>query len=218
VQTTFKPLTKAQRAELQGYVAWYIWLFRALAFVIVLAFTARLLQVIQRGVAGGDPVFGHPAWWIVPVAALGAALYRVSGRWTGGRKLRSAIRRDLARGEAAMHRVTAVEAIEVEEAEDEGPSFFIRTGEGRTMVFAGQYLDRLKSRGFPWTAFDIVEAPESKMFFAITRVGEPLPPSMRRPPLPFEESKQYGVLRGRFLELDMDFAELKSRLTGGGGS
>ena len=215
MESSFKPLTKAQRTDLEGYVWWPIWLFRAVLFVAPLAALAGLVRVLQRDLAGGHPVWSHPAWWVVPVAALGLWLYRVAGRWTGGRRLRAAIRADLGRGEAAVHRVKAVDAIEVDEQEDEGPSFFILTDDGRTMLFSGQYLDRLKGRGFPFTAFDIVEAPESKIFFGILKAGEPLVPSARRPPFTWEETKQYGVNKaGKFHTLDVDFAALKASISG----
>ncbi len=53
----------------------------------------------------------------------------------------------------AAHRIDAVEAIEVDEQEDEGPSFFIKTVDGQVILFTGQYLNRLKARGFPWKPF-----------------------------------------------------------------
>jgi hypothetical protein len=65
-------------------------------------------------VAATYPLAAHPAWWIVPVVLLAAAVFRRSRRWTGGRALRARIRADLARGEAAVRRVFASEAIAVE--------------------------------------------------------------------------------------------------------
>lgn len=91
---------------------------------------------------------------------------------------------------------------------------FILTDEGQTMIFAGQYLDRLKGKGFPWTSFDIVEAPDSRIFFRIVAAGERLTPSSRRPPLTWEEAKRFGILNETYRMLDVDFESLK-RSTGG---
>jgi hypothetical protein len=65
---------------------------------------------------------------------------------------------------------------------------------GNTMLFAGQYLARLKGKGFPWRAFDIVEAPESRIFFGINPAGDRLQPSIKRPPFSWEEAKRLGAL------------------------
>ncbi len=82
----------------------------------------------------------------MPTAVVGLALYWRSRRWTGGRDLRARIRRDLKSNTAAVHVLSVVDAIKVEEAEDEGPTFFLKLETGETVVMAGQFLDRFVSR------------------------------------------------------------------------
>ena len=204
-----RPLTKKQRQELKGYVAWSTALFRGLLFLAVMGVVGWLFRAVHSQLADEDSPFAHEVWWILPLSALALALYMRAGRWTGGRALRKKIRADLAAGQAAVRRVVAVDAIEVEEQEDEGPAFFVLTDEGQTMLFAGQYLGRLKGKGFPWKAFDILEAPESRRFFGIASAGDRLPPSDRRPPFTWEEAKAFRALKGEYQVLELDFESLK---------
>ena len=209
MDVTYKPLTRKQRQDLEGYVAWGPSVFRALLFVALVGFVAWLLRATLLRVAATYPAAAHPAWWIVPVVLLAAAVFRRSRRWTGGRALRTRIRADLARGEAAVHRVAASEAIAVGAGEDEGPTIFLRTLDGETMVFAGQYLEPYVRRGFPWSAFEILEAPESKLFIDLVKAGDKLTPARRAQPLTWEEVKTYGVLEDRYRVLAVDFDAVK---------
>jgi hypothetical protein len=211
---TYRALTRRQRQDLEGYVAGGTSLFRAVLFVAIIGFVAWLLRAVLLRVAATYPAAAHPAWWIVPVLALAAALFRLSRRWTGGRELRAKIRADLERGEVAVRRVVASAAIEVQPGEDEGPTFFLLTGDGKTMVFGGQYLEPFVRRGFPWAAFDIVEAPESRLFVGLVKAGERLVPARRAEPLTWEETKMFGVLEGKYRVLDCDFASVKRAMSG----
>jgi len=209
MDVTYRPLTRRQRQDLEGYVAGGTSLFRAVLFVAVIAFIAWFLRAVLLRVAASYPAAAHPAWWIVPVLVLAAALFRLSRRWTGGHELRARIRADLERGDVAVRRVIASEAVEVPPAEDEGPTFFLLTGDGTTMVFAGQYLEPFVRRGFPWTAFEILEAPQSRLFIGLAKAGDKLTPTRRAEPLTWEETKTFGVLDGKYRVLDLDFTSLK---------
>ena len=209
MRETFEPFTKKQRDELKGYVAWSITLFRAAIFAAAVSFVGWLLSLAHSSVSRRYPAVGHDAWWIVPVVGFALALYVRAGRWTGGRALRAAVSRDLEKGQASIRRVVAIDAIEIEEQEDEGPAYFILTDDRTTMLFAGQYLARLKSKGFPWKGFDIREAPHSKTFFGITPAGDRLTPSARRPPLTWEEARTFGVFKGNYRIVDVEFESLK---------
>jgi hypothetical protein len=206
----FRPFTKKERDELQGYVAWTTTFFRAVLFVVALIAVGWLFRLAHTLLAKLIPAVGHPAWWIVPLIVFSLGMFKLSGRATGGHAFRSKVRADLKRGEAAIQRIVAVDAIAIDEQEDEGPGFFIRTDDEKTILFAGQYLDRLKTKGFPWKAFDIVEAPESRVFFQIARAGERLDPSYRRRPLTWEEGKRYGAFSSKYSVLDVTFESLKS--------
>jgi hypothetical protein len=209
MDVTYKPLTKKQRQELEGYVSPAITIFRAVVFAGAMLIVGAICRVIVTSAAAAFPLLDHAAWWAVPTLAFGIWLYRVAGRWTGGSGLRARIRADLKRGELAARRVVAVEAIEIEEQEDEGPGFLVRTADGQTMLFAGQYLEPFVRRGFPWTAFDILEAPESLVFIGISSAGDKLKPSVKRGPLSWEESKAFGILNAKYVVVDRDFDSLK---------
>lgn len=204
-----RPLTRRQQRELRGYVSWAPLLFRAILFVSVVAVLAWLLRSIHGRLTSAVSIFAHDAWWATPVVIFAVALYLASGRWTGGRSFRAKVRADLAGGVAAARRVSVVDAIEVAEHEDEGPTYFLHTEDGKTMFFAGQYMDRLRRKGFPWRRFTILEAPASGVFFELSAEGERVTPSVRRGPLPWHEVKKYGILRKKYDVLDVDFESLK---------
>jgi hypothetical protein len=153
MQTTYHPLTAKQKAELRGYVARSTSVARVVIFIIVALCLAGVLRSLVEHTKPG----AHYLWWAVPSLVIMALLFWISRRWTGGRHFRELVRADLRQGTAAVHRIDAVEAIEVDEQEDEGPSFFVKTADGQVILFTGQYLDRLKRRGFPWKSFEILE-------------------------------------------------------------
>ena len=207
MQTTFRPFSKRQRNEIRGYVAPGPAAFRALLFLIAVGAVMLVLRAIHfhflRSMVASNAV------WIVPGIAFGIALRRRGARWTGGRAFRAAVRRDLARGEAAVHRVVAIDAVELEEQEDEGPTYFVLTNDGSVLLFAGQDLYPYKRKGFPWTAFDIVESPESKVFIRIERAGDKLVPSVRHPVGMGDELRRFTGSRRTWSVADVDFGALK---------
>jgi hypothetical protein len=212
MKTTFRPISKRRLAELRGYVAWGITLFRGAVFIAVVGAFAWFLRSVHARL--GHPLTESELVWILPTLALAAALYAISGRWTGGRAFRAAVRNDLAGGVAAVHSIVALDAVEVEEGEDEGPSYFILTEDGSTLLFTGQYLGPYKRKGFPWRSFEILEAPHSKRFFGLIARGEKLSPSAQRPPFTWEEFKEFARAIREYGVVDVDFAALKAgRLT-----
>jgi hypothetical protein len=212
VETTFRPISKRRLADLKGYAAWSTSAFRAAIFLVAMAAVAWLLRRIY--VALLRPVLDADAVWVVPSVAIAVGIYVLGSRWTGGRSFRAAVRADLAGGVAAVHRVVAVDAIEVEEREDEGPSYFILTSEGSTLLFTGQYLGPYRRKGFPWRTFEILEAPASKIFFGLVPRGERLPPSVRREPFSWEEYKTLVKGKRKYGTVALDFEALKQgRLT-----
>jgi hypothetical protein len=205
-------MRRKERQELQGFVSPGIAVARALAFAAAVGIVGWVLRGLHGLIRNLHPVLAYDVWWVLPVVAIAVSLYVRSARWTGGRVFRARVRADLERGEIAVRRVVAIDAVEIEEQEDEGPGYFILTADGTTLLFAGQYLDRLKSKGFPWTAFDVSEAPQSNVFFGISAAGDRLKPSARRPPLTFEEGKAYGTFNVKYRTVDVNFVSLKESL------
>jgi hypothetical protein len=203
---TLKPLSKRQIAELRGYVSRGIVVFRAVLFMVAVAGVGGFARVIQRAIAGPER---FPIWLLVP-AILGIALYRRSGRWTGGSAFRERVRQDLASGMMAVIRIDAVDAIAVPEQGNAGPTFFLLTADGTTMVFSGQYLAPYVAKGFPWRSFEILEGAHSRVFFRLSRIGDPLPPSTTLAPLSWEDSKTAGMLGKEYTTLDVPFESIRA--------
>ena len=184
---------------------------RALLFLAGIAIAALVFRAILLCAALAWPALTHPAWWIAPTLLIAALLYRRSSRWTGGRTFREQVRRDLRRGELAIRRLEVTDAIEFEEVEDCGPCFVMLTSGGETLLFDGQYLESFKRRGFPWSSFEIHEAPESGVFFGLHGAGERLKPSTRLPAMSFGERKALGSFNKSYQVIDVNFAALKAR-------
>ena len=204
--TEYRPMDRHQRKELQGYVSTSAMLFRAALFVLAVGLTG----LVSRSVAHELSLIQEGFWLLAPIV-VGLLLLHSSRNWTGGPDFRRKIRQDLAGGVAAVRRVSAVDAIEVEEAEDEGPAYFILTRDGQTLHVAFRELARYKSRGFPWTEFEFIEAPQSNTFFSIKKVGETLEPSQVQPPLNWSEMKRLGGFNKHYQVLDIEFEKLKER-------
>jgi hypothetical protein len=209
METTVRRLSRGQVEQLQGYVACGPAIFRGGLFLAAIGALAWVLRSVHAALARRVPWLSHDAWWVVPLAVLACALYLAASRWTGGRAFRSKVRVDLAQGVAAVRQIKVVEVIEVEEREDEGRAYFLRTEDGETILFAGQYLENYRRRGFPWRTFEIVEAPESRTFLDMVPNGDHLEPSFRRPPFTWEERKGLGGVNENYVFLDADFEALK---------
>ena len=207
METTYRPFSKRQRKEIEGYVAFGPSAFRAVLFLLAVAVVGWLLRGLHLWLVRST--IDAAAVWILPTLAFAAWLYRYGARWTGGRRRRAGIRRDLARGEVAIHRVAAVDAVVLEPVKDEGPSYFVLTDDGRTVVFAGQYLDLYRTKGFPWTIIEIVETPESKLLLRLEVSGEKLPPSARHPPAAAGELRALAGRTGNYGVVDVEFDPLK---------
>jgi len=111
---------------------------------------------------------------------------------------------------ASVHTVQAIDAFEVMEYEDEGPTFILKSKESRTFIFSGQYLLDYLNDGFPWARFEIVETPNSKIILRINKIGEPLKPSFVRQPFNSEEKKKYSIKNEYYAVVDVDYDEIKA--------
>jgi hypothetical protein len=211
-----RSLTRGERKRLEEH----LWAPSATVgvgclLVVVVGVAAVLLRVAHHLLGKALPAFAHDGWWIAAVVVVAVAVtvgLALSIDPKGRRELDVRLRRDLADGVAAIQRVSAVDAVEVEEEEDLGGAFFVLTREGETILFDFEGLDRLKRRGFPWTEFEIVEAPHSRLFLGLKRRGEPLAPSRRRPPLTYDESKRFAIMNRPYRRLDVSFADLRDGL------
>jgi hypothetical protein len=140
---------------------------------------------------------------------VGLTLYWRSRRWTGGRDLRARIRADLESNTAAVHVLSVVDAIKVEEAEDEGSTFFLELDTGETVAIGGQFLDRFVTRGFPWRQFEIREGARSGLFLGLEGRGERIVPSLVKRPLSMATVRELGISPVRWKILPVAFEDLR---------
>ena len=97
----------------------------------------------------------------------------------------------------------------MEEAEDEGPTFFLELETGETVAMSGQFLDRFVRRGFPWRQFEIREGAESRLFLGLEGHGERVVPSLVKPPLSMATVRELGIASVRWKVLPLTFEELR---------
>lgn len=204
-------MTAKQRKELQGYLSWGVRGARVVLYFIAVGFVGACLRSIHQAFGISHPLFAWDIWWIIPSLIFALWLARKAKNWTGGTQGVQDIKADLAEGNLAVHRITVADAIEIEEQEDEGPSFFVLTAEKKVIYFHGQEMDGWKRRGFPWKEFEIKETPRSKMLFRLKKQGGKFQPSFVRRPMSYEDVKRYsGNFKGRYRIIDEDFESLKA--------
>jgi hypothetical protein len=122
------------------------------------------------------------------VAALGLALYlyRKSEPWLS--KEREAHARDLAEGVAVCTTFDVVDALRVEEFEDEGSAYYLKLADGRVLFLQGQYLyeyegDSEAEEGppvrarFPADRFTVERTAGSGIVLGLTNFGRLIPVS-----------------------------------------
>ena len=206
METKRRPMTARERRELGALVSPVTSAARAVLFLVVLGAVGWVLRSVQ--IAATE--VGFPVWAVV-TAALGSALYRRAGRWTGGRELRGRIRDDLSGGEMSVHVIRVAEAVVAPEIEDEGPVVFIRDEDGTVLFFAGQEVGRRRGRGFPWSAFEVSHAPKSQQLIGTRSLGGRFEPVRERAPLGWAEAKELGVVEAEYGVLEMEWADVRGR-------
>jgi len=203
METAEAPLAARERKQLEGYVAPSTALFRIGLIGLPVLITALAAWKAQSLFRRELP----PVWTVPPLLLAGFFFFRAH-RWTGGSAFRKDVRADLEAGVALVRDVTIEEAVEVEEREDEGRTYILKTSAGETIVFAGQYLDRYAARGFPWRRFEIREAPRSKVFFGLRKLDDARAPLRTVAPFGPDQEKTLIPSRERWAVLPAAAAEL----------
>lgn len=197
-----KPLSDQQRKELETLVSIPTTIVRVSVFIVFIAVLGGMLRSCQIKTVDAPPI------WPAVTTMFAVAIYVRSKKWTGGPEYRAKIRQDL---EAGKSRTTIIEpafVTEIEEQEDEGPSYIVITKEGGSILLTGQWLVPIKRRRFPWSRFEISEAPLSGHFFGVYNHGEPFPVSQKRGPLPYEVARALGCFHRNCIVLDDDARKL----------
>jgi len=205
VEQIEKPLTKRQREELKGIIAPSTQILRVALFTACAAAVGSAFRWAQFLVTDSMPI------WLIPTGLLLVWIYLKSGEWTGGRELRRKVREDLEIGHLIMTILEPRTVDEVEEHENEGPSYIIDNIDGSVFLLTGQEMERYQSKKFPWAKIGVLETPRSKQFLGLKRLGAPITVAKKRPPFAYQEAKELGCFNSNFIQLD----ESRMQLLGG---
>jgi hypothetical protein len=120
------------------------------------------------------------------IAAIAAAIYMRRQRTATRHSQRYA--EDLVRGRAEVTVYDVVDAIQVEESEDEGSTYYLKLANGAVLFLSGQYLyEAEEAKRFPSTRVVLTRAPASRTVLDLESVGTYLAPSSTRPPFSVQE-------------------------------
>lgn len=166
---------------------------------------------------------------VLPVfAAVGVAgtfavyLYRTSAPYL--QKAREAYSRDLALGTVTCTTYDVVDALRVQELEDEGSSYYLKLADGRVLFLQGQYLyeyegaepdgeSKAEPARFPARRFTIERTAESGLVMGLRDFGALVSISGTLKPFTLEDHENDRVPQdGEVLQIDFD--TLRQRLVG----
>jgi hypothetical protein len=136
------------------------------------------------------------------------ALWRHRPRLPAGHV--DATRKDLALGLVDDSHYEIVEALLVEEEEDEGPGYYLKLAGGQVLLLRGQYLMAAEEEGFPRAHLRIARARESRSLVSFHCDGPRVPVTGRLAPFGAEDRKAERVPDDGSL-LELDFEDLRRR-------
>jgi hypothetical protein len=207
-EPTLRPLSTRERRLLKQLASGSEWTGDLLTGGLVFAVVFVATQVIGR-------LFSLPRAQIGPLGAfvaivLAVLLVAYMRRRHADARGRAAYARDLAGGMAEEATFDIVDAIRVEEFEDEGSQYFLKLSDGRVLFLAGQYLyEHERARTFPCKRIRTTRAPNSRLLIDLACEGPYLEASGVRPPFSRREHEQSKVPDDGDV-LGVDFDDLRS--------
>jgi hypothetical protein len=181
---------------------------------------ARFAALLSFIVTLGGLLILSPASWLVGVRSLApvvialavaALVHRRMQRSTRELEWQARIARDLEAGVMRVVTYRVLEALSVEEVEDEGSSYYLRLDDGRVAFLSGQYLYEPEEAGtFPSTVVTVARTPHTDVVFDLRAEGTPLGRAPRLPPFTQLEYDGDRVPADGAL-VDVDFAALRRR-------
>jgi hypothetical protein len=205
----YRPLTETERRRLRKHASGLLGtigppLISGAFFFMLLSIP---IMLIGRYVTPARPIlpllFAAAAAWV---------LYQAIIFFRGERNQSRLLRTDLREGSGEVRQYTAVDAVRVEEAEDEGTGFFVKLTDGRILFLVGQHFYELEEdRSFPCARFEYTRTPNSKWFLDFVCTGEHFPPSYSRGAFPRRDWKRGKVPRDGEVFVG-DFEALKSQV------
>ena len=207
-------MTKRQLKELSGYVSTSTQILRVVFLIILLVVFSRLAYVVTGFLLKPfSPTIHKPAW-IVLTSLIGVGLLVFSKKGSGGRAWKANVKADIERKQIAVHTIEVIDGFVFPEQEDEGPTILVKAREGECLMFKGQDLARIHSRGFPWKMFEIRESPRAKVFFGITKRGEPFPALLKRDGFTWDDYKKLAAGRKNWTRIESaEYDHLKNETT-----
>ena len=158
--------------------------------VFALVFVAT--QVIGRFLSLPRSRIGWSGTLVAIVLAVLTVAYM--RRRHAGARGRDAYSRDLAAGMAEEATFDIMDAIRIEESEDEGSQYFLKLSDGRVLFLAGQYLyEPEQARTFPCKRIRTTRAPDSRLLIDLACEGPYLDASSVRPPFSKRAHEQSEV-------------------------
>jgi hypothetical protein len=208
VEETSRPLTSDERRILERMRT-----FRPQGGA---RFAAFLAFIVTLGVL----LIASPASWqvgvrslapVVVAGAVAAFVYLRVRRSARAGDLEARVARDLAGGVARVLTYRVAGALRVEEAEDEGSSYYLRLEDGRVAFLSGQYLYEPEDAGtFPNSVVTVVRAPHTDIVLDLRCEGRPLGSAPVLPTFTAADWDQARVPSDGAL-VDVDFDALRRR-------
>lgn len=192
-QPTLRPLSTTERRLLEQLAsASAEWTGDLLSGGLVFALVFIATQVIGRLFSLPRAQIGRLGAFVA--IALAVLLVAYMRRRHADARGRAAYSRDLAAGMAEEATFDIVDAIRVEEFEDEGSQYFLKLADGRVLFLAGQYLYEHEQAGtFPCRRIRTTRAPNSRLLIDLACEGPYLEASGVRPPFSRREREQSKV-------------------------
>jgi hypothetical protein len=208
--TTTRPMTEAERntlrAGLRRRFEWRTGIVSSMC-VFVLVFLVTILATLSL-----------PYGTIVRTSVVTAAVASVAWYLRVQRRLRSNHRAltdridgELATGTLTSTTYTIRDVVAVEEAEDEGLSYYLLLDDGRTLFLSGQYLYEPALAGFPWESFEIVRVTSGGRVLDVLPRGPSIRPSAIRPPFSAAEYTSGKLAQDGTIET-IDFRSVRTAL------
>lgn len=220
--TTTRPLSVEERTALAQLASPRAQLqSEVLSILVVFMFTFMLGVGMTRWLAG--PPRGATLALLGGVAAVVALSLLVYVRRSVSPNLsaeRAKHSDDLTRGLAEVTTHEVVDALRVEEFEDEGSAYYLKLADGRVLFLAGQYLYDYEAgededaqstpARFPCRRFKLERAAASGLLLELTPLGPAFPPSGTLPAFRTEDHHADRVPEDGQV-LDVDFESLRAR-------
>lgn len=220
--TSTRPLSEAERRSIAGLATpgslVAVGLMPTL-FVFMVTFAVGIGIERARGLYAALGL----TWPAVIAAGAAAAFAQYLYRKTEPllSKERDAHARDLAAGTAVRFTFDVVDAIRVEEFEDEGSAYYLKLADGRVLFLQGQYLYEYEAAHegedgkpvrarFPADRFTIERTAGSGLVLGITDFGGLIPVSGVLPPFTVDERRDDSIPNDGDI-LRIDFESLRRR-------